>query len=84
MKKNKNFLQLTLIFIGIFLIIITYFFYPLIYQNKLTKKESLQKENIEIIDETGDAFENVEYIGSYNINNSFVIRMWSICEGQLG
>ena len=74
MKKNTNIATIVLISVGVFLILGTYFLYPLIYQNKFAKKEVLEQEKIETDDLKSEKFENVEYAGSYNIKNPFLIK----------
>ncbi len=74
MKKRYNLATIILISIGFFLILGTYFFYPIIYQNKFDKKQTQNIEKIDIDDLKSEQFENVEYAGSYNMNNPFVIK----------
>ena len=74
MTTNKKIIQLALISFGFFLILATYLFYPKIYENKLLKKENIIKDNIVKTDDNSDnIFENVEYKGIYNVNNSFTV-----------
>ena len=42
MTANKRAAQLSLIFIGLFLILATYFFYPKIIKNKFLKEETVK------------------------------------------
>ena len=74
MTVNRKIVQLTLIFIGLFLILITYFLYPKINEKKLLQKEIYKKNTIETKDEGKNTFEDVEYRGLYNINKPFTIR----------
>ena len=64
MTANKRAVQLSLIFIGLFLILATYFFYPKIIKNKFLKEETV-KVGVNKTDITDskerNAFENVEY-----------------------
>ena len=74
MTTNKKIVQLALISFGFFLILATYLFYPKIYENKLLEKENIIKDNIvKTDDNTDNVFENVEYKGLYNVNNSFTV-----------
>ena len=72
---RRNAEQLSLFFIGIFLILGTYFFYPTITAKKI--ESSKITETIET-DETDDAssnlFENVKYQGLYDVNKPFTIE----------
>ena len=76
MTKNRKVVQLTLISIGLFLILATYFFYPKISENKpfSFKKKFAEDELAKIEEGEINTFENVEYKGLYNIDNSFTIN----------
>ena len=80
MKLNRKFVQLSLISLGVFLIFLTYFFYPIVKEKRLTaldtNTEILKTEKDEIIGEEGkgNLFKNVEYGGVYNIDNSFTVK----------
>ena len=64
MTRNKKIIQIFLIFIGLFLILITYFLYPKIDRDKL-KGSVVQDEQDKITDKEEDSrFENVEYRGN--------------------
>ena len=72
MTANRRIVQLSLISIGLFLILTTYFLYP-----KLLKEKAI--ENIMIKTDTTDTkerntFENVEYKGLYDINKVFKVK----------
>ena len=72
MTVNKKIVQLSLISIGLFLIIATYFLYP-----KFLKEKTVQDSKIttDITDsKEGNTFENVEYKGLYNINKLFKVK----------
>ena len=77
--KNRKIVQLTLISIGFFLILATYF-YPKINEGKL--KDTIVKENevdtVEIEDVTEDVkdnvFKNVSYKGFYNFDKPFTVK----------
>ena len=78
MTVNRKIVQLSLISIGLFLILATYFLYPKINKDKLEKvyvrdntpniKEPDSKE------EESNLFENIEYNGIYNANNPFTVK----------
>ena len=75
MKKKQRGVQLTLVFIGLLLFFLTYFFYPNINKDKLTKDQSIDKN----VDETAIAdktttFENLEYKGLYNFDKPFKVK----------
>ena len=75
MKKKQRRMQLTLVFIGLLLFFLTYFFYPNINKDKLTKDQSIGKN----VDETAIAdktttFESLEYKGIYNFDKPFKVR----------
>jgi len=75
MKKKQRRLQLTLVFMGLLLFFLTYFFYPNINKDKLTKDQSIGKN----VDETAIAdktttFESLEYKGLYNFDKPFKVR----------
>ena len=75
MKKKQQRVQLTLVFIGLLLFFLTYFFYPNINKDKLTKDQSIGKNIGEtaITDKT-TTFENLEYKGLYNFDKPFKVR----------
>ena len=75
MKKKQRRVQLTLVFIGLLLFFLTYFFYPNINKDKLTKDQSIGKN----VDETAIAdktttFESLEYKGLYNFDKPFKVK----------
>ena len=75
MKIQQQKVQITLTLIGLFLIIITYFYYPYINKTKLIENQSIQKD----LDSTTDnnqstSFENVEYKGLYDLDKTFTVR----------
>ena len=71
MTTNKKIVQLSLISIGLFLILATYFFYPKFL------REAAKDEMVETIipDSEGyNTFENVEYKGFYDIDKSYNVK----------
>ena len=77
MTANKRIVQLSLISIGLFLILATYFLYPKIIENKFLEEEFV-KDGVTKTDMTDskerNTFENVEYKGLYNIDKQFKIK----------
>ena len=75
MKKQQQKMQLVLIFIGFFLILLTYFYYPYMEKNKLLKDQSA-RENLEktLEDAPLTAFENIEYQGLYDLDKPFSVK----------
>ena len=77
MTANKRIVQLSLISIGLFLILATYFFYPKMIKNKFLEEETV-KHGVTKTDITGskerNTFENVEYKGLYDINKPFKVK----------
>ena len=77
MRENKKIIQLSLISIGIFLIVATYFLYPKIIKNKFLK-EKASKDGIIDVDisksDESNLFENVEYKGLYNVHKPFKVQ----------
>ena len=77
MKVNQKTIQIILVFFGFFLILGTYFFYPkIIKEKKLTElnKEKPAENTVTIDGNEANVFENVEYQGIYNLNNTFTIK----------
>ena len=77
MTANKRIVQLSLVSIGLFLILATYFFYPKMIKNKFLEEETI-KHGVTKTDITGskerNTFENVEYKGLYDINKPFKVK----------
>ena len=77
MTANKRIVQLSLISIGLFLILATYFFYPKIIKNKFLEGETVE-DDLTKTDITGskerNTFENVEYKGLYDMNKPFKVK----------
>ena len=75
MKKKQQKIQIALISIGLFLIISTYFYYPLMKKAELAK-DQLQQKGLEknITHDKTTFFENVEYKGLYDLNKPFIIK----------
>ena len=75
MKKQQQKIQLVLIFIGFFLILLTYFYYPYMEKNKLLKDQS-DREDLEktLEDAHSTTFENIEYQGLYDLDKPFSVK----------
>jgi len=75
MTKNKKITQIILLLVGFMLIFGTYFYYPklnkivMIEKEPITTNEQSDKEKVQ-----SNIFENVEYKGLYNVENSFSIK----------
>ena len=77
MTANKRIVQLSLISIGLFLILATYFFYPKIIKNKFLEEETVKDDvsKTALTDsKERNTFENVEYKGLYDTNKSFKVK----------
>ena len=78
MTTNRKIVQLSLITIGTFLILSTYFFYPIIKENKLFEENVITDEmvitdDVKTDDNVSNTFENVTYVGE-NAENPFTVR----------
>ena len=75
MKKQQQKMQVVLIFIGFFLILLTYFYYPYMEKNKLLKDQST-REYLEktLEDAHSTTFENIEYQGLYDLDKPFSVK----------
>jgi len=75
-KKQKK-IQIFLFFIGIFLILLTYFYYPYLNKSRLVVEEKFEQE-LETIpgdtDKSTTSFESIEYQGLYDLDKSFVVK----------
>ena len=77
MTANKKIVQLSLISIGLFLILATYFFYPKMIKNKFLEGKTVEDDLIktDITDsKERNTFENVEYKGLYGMNKPFKVK----------
>ena len=71
--KNRNIIQITLIFFGLLLILLTYYFYPKIKEKQFVSERPIEEEGDDI-DRKENYFENVEYTGLYKADSSFIIK----------
>ena len=75
MKKQQQKMQLVLIFIGFFLILLTYFYYPSMEKNKLLKDQSAREDLEKTLEDSPlTAFENIEYQGLYDLDKPFSVK----------
>jgi len=77
MRFNVKIIQLLLASIGVFLILITYFFVPEKFGLNIKEQKQIvekNKDTIIIDNKEANLFDNVEYKGVYNINNFFTVR----------
>ena len=75
MKKQQQKMQVILIFIGFFLILLTYFYYPYMEKNKLSKDQSAPEDLEKTLEDAhSTAFENIEYQGLYDIDKPFTVK----------
>jgi len=75
MKKQQQKMQLVLIFIGFFLILLTYFYYPYMEKNKLLKDQSAREDLEKTLEDAhSTSFENIEYQGLYDLDKPFSVK----------
>ena len=81
MSKNSKTVQLTLVFIGLLLILITYFLYPAADKISNVGEDIVKKEDIakkgnkpDTVENSSNLFENVEYKGLYDFDNPFTVK----------
>ena len=75
MKKRDQKIQIALIFVGLILIVLTYFYYPNLNKNLVSENENIKTElekNLE--EEESTFFENVQYEGVYDFDKKFTIQ----------
>ena len=74
MKQKQKKTQIILTSIGLILLLITYFYYPYMQKVKFTDNQVVQKDGSNTPDiDQGTSFENVQYEGLYQINNTFSV-----------
>ena len=77
MTANKRIVQLSLISIGLFLILATYFFFPKIIENKFIEEETVKDDVTKTAmtdSKERNTFENVEYKGLYDMDKPFKVK----------
>ena len=75
MKKRQQKIQITLILIGLILIVATYFYYPSLDKNFVSRNQTI-KENLkeDLEDTENTTFENIIYKGIYDLDKTFTIQ----------
>ena len=75
MKKRQQKIQITLILIGLILIVATYFYYPSLDKNFVSKNQTTKKNLKEGLEDTeSTTFENIMYKGIYDLDKTFTIQ----------
>ena len=74
MTSNKRVIQLSLISIGLFLILATYFLYPMFIKNKFLEEKTVKENVIATDNKESNTFESVEYKGIYDIDKQFKVK----------
>jgi len=76
-RKHIINIQIALMFIGLALILFTYFYYPNMKKSETISSHSDQKDletKTDNIEDKTTFFDNVEYNGLYDLNKPFIIR----------
>ena len=76
MRKKEKKIQAVLLIAGIFLILLTYFYYPYVSKNKSVVEKKIQKNlsDISNTNENTSLFEDLEYQGLYDLDKKFVVK----------
>ena len=76
MRKKEKKIQVFLLITGIFLILLTYFYYPYVGKNKSVVEKKIQKNLSDISNTNEDitSFEDLEYQGLYDLDKKFVVK----------
>ena len=72
MTANRRIVQLSLISIGLFLVLATYYLYPKFLKEKTIEDSMIKTDTIDTKER--NTFENVEYKGIYDANKSFKVK----------
>ena len=72
MTTNKRIVQLSLISIGLFLVLATYYLYPQFLKEKTIEDSIIKTDTIDTKER--NTFENVEYKGTYGANKPFKVK----------
>ena len=72
MTATKKIVQLSLISIGLFLILTTYFLYPKFLKEKVAKYDVTKTDTTEST--VYNTFENVKYQGFYDIDKPYIVK----------
>ena len=73
MKKKQKEIQAVLLFIGVLLILLTYFYYPYMNKNKSIVEKNLPTLSDDVSENT-TSFENLEYKGLYDLDKTFIVK----------
>ena len=76
MRKKEKKIQAVLLIVGIFLILLTYFYYPYANKNKSVVEKEIQK-NLPDSSKTNEnitMFEDLEYQGLYDLDKKFLVK----------
>ena len=75
MKKRQQKIQITLLLIGLILIVATYFYYPNLDKNLVSKNQTI-KENLKgsFEDTESTTFEKIIYKGTYDLDKTFTLE----------
>ena len=75
MKKRQQKIQITLILIGLILIVATYFYYPNLDKNFISKNQTTKENLKESLEDTeSTTFKNIIYRGIYDLDKTFTIQ----------
>ena len=76
MRKKEKKIQAVLLIAGIFLILLTYIYYPYVNKNKSIVEKEIQKNlsDISNTNENTTLFEDLEYQGLYDLDKKFVVK----------
>ena len=75
MKKRQQKIQITLILIGLILIVATYFYYPNLDKNFVSKNQTTKENLKESLEDTeSTTFKNIIYKGIYDLDKIFTIQ----------
>tara|TARA_Y100000590_G_scaffold8323_1_gene10435 strand:- start:14168 stop:14761 length:594 start_codon:yes stop_codon:yes gene_type:complete len=74
-KEQRQKIQITLIFIGLFLILVTYFYYPYMNKSKIIENQKVEKiQEDQLKTDESTSFEDVEYKGLYDFDKPFTVK----------
>ena len=76
MRKKEKKIQAVLLITGIFLILLTYFYYPYMNKNKSVVEKKIQENLSDISKANKDitSFEDLQYQGLYDLDKKFVVK----------
>ena len=75
MKKRQQKIQITLILLGLILIVATYFYYPNLDKNFISKNQTTKENLKESLEDTeSTTFKNIIYKGIYDLDKIFTIQ----------